>query len=164
MNNRLRYWHVMVWFVSSMATARKKKRRLSQWTLLCDWHFASPAINCLISASSPKYCRGNDSRDGPTLKKPLKKQDSSPLRPPPPPPPPPMLTSTYQSCIVNLKYGLVKTQNFSINLMFYIVLKLKKIIEEKKNENLEVEFRLFDKFHIASVCFSLYCPVKEWLM
>lgn len=73
MNNRLRYWHIMVWFVS--LTARTKKRPSTD--LFCDRHFES--CHKLLSTSSPKSCIGNNSQEGQILKKPLmNKQDSCP--------------------------------------------------------------------------------------
>lgn len=78
MNNRLRYWLIMVWFVRSIAVTKEQSQNESGQSVV-DL-FASSAISFSISTSSPKYCSGDNWRNGPTLKKPLNKMR---LEPPP---------------------------------------------------------------------------------
>lgn len=112
----------MVWCVSSMATA------VSQWTSFVRLALGESCPE-LLTRHIKSYVLHRGRLERRTNAGETTEQNESRALAPLPP----TLTSTYQSCIVNFKYGLVKTKNFYINLMFYIVLKLgeKKEMEEK---------------------------------
>lgn len=102
MNNRLRYWLIMGLSVPLQQQKKKKiqTKQKGEWSVsggpLCE--------SCHTFHNQVQNTAEGTTRDGPTLKEPLNKMRLEP------PPFPRLLTSTYQSCIVNLKYGLVITE------------------------------------------------------
>lgn len=77
---------------------------------------------------------------------------------------PPTLTSTYQSCIVNFKYGLLKNTEllYKLDVLYCFDIGKKWYGREKNMKILKLNSDCLTNFHIASVCFSLHCLVNGW--